>query len=127
MITFTEDERRFMFSQVNDLYMNWNYRSLEGDLLKGILSKLTSVNVNFTEQESRRVQYLFEDLKTLYARIADVRAQHIIQGDAGKMSTLGSNQQIGIAAGGRTGDSGYFNGPATYNLCVNILKKLLGS
>ena len=127
MITFTEQERAFLWSSLNDLYQNWNVRSLEGDLLHGMLVKLRSTTVSFTEQESRRIQYQVQDLKDLYSRIADIRSQHLIQGGAGRMSTCGSNQQVGIAAGGATGDCGFFNGPKTYDLCISILNKLVGS
>ena len=126
-MTFTEDERRFMYAQVNEQYQNGKIRSqVPSGLLESLLSKLASVDVSFTEQESRWCQYLFQDLKDLYSRIADPRLQHLIQGGSGKMSGVGSFQQTGIAASGSGGDR-YFSGPSTYLICISILNKLAGS
>lgn len=126
MITFLEDERRFLFSLINDQYQNWNYRSLEGDLLQSILSKLSAKIVSFTEQENRRCQWLMRDTAEVYVRIADPRLQHIIQGGSGRNSGVGAAscpEGLGATGGGATL---FFDGPAMYNTCTAILAKLEG-
>lgn len=126
MITFTEDERRFLFSLVNDLYQNWNFRSLEGNLLQGILTKLKVANVQFTESENRRCQFQMRDALELYNRIADPRLQHILQGQAGPGSGVGAVQMLGGVGAPGGGASSYFDGASMANFCRSILTKLEG-
>lgn len=115
MITLTEEERAFTSSLVNDLYQNYNYRSVEpAGLLESILSKLVSTGVSFTEQESRRIQYLLQDRSEIYSRIADPRLQHI----------LNTQNNQGFGASGSSCRGGFFNGPRMYQLCQSVLKKL---
>lgn len=108
MITLTERERTFTYEKVNELYQNWNQRSLEPALIKGILDKLQSVTLTLTQSEKGIVQWWLRDQAELYARLANPRLQFILQADRGVMKE----------------QNHFFDGPLTYNLCQSVLAKI---
>jgi len=108
MITLTDQERRLAYSLINDLYQNWNYRSLEGSLLESILNKLQSVSVSFNSTESRRLQYHFRGVAERYVKFADQNIQFILQENRGVIKE----------------QNNFFDGPAMFNTCQSILDKL---
>lgn len=122
-MVLTDRERNYLFSVVNDLYQNYNVRSLEGPVLSSILSKLSSTTVMLTEAENTRTQYLMQDQADLFSRLADPRLWHIIQGESGRGSGVGSMASTGLgsASGGATS---FFNSSSTYNLAKAVLVKL---
>src|SRR4051812_8051712 len=94
MITLTEEERAFTSSLVNDLYQNYNYRSIEPvGLLESILSKLKSISITFTEQEIRRIQYLLLGKSEFYVRSADPGLQHILNSQNNQGFGAGSSDE----------------------------------
>lgn len=114
-IEFTEAERSYLFSEINTQYQDYNYRSLEGSLLAGILTKLISTNVDFVEIENRRCQWLIEERIQVLARLTNPRLQHVL---------VHQNNQgfAGVGEGG--GCDHYFNSGLQYNLCQSIKVKL---
>lgn len=120
----TEDERRFLFSLVNDQYQNWNFRSVEGPLLESLLSKLHNISITLSRTENSKCQYLLRDMAALFSRLADSRLQFIIQGQSGPGSGVGSTPVVGAVGGSSNGASTYFNASLTYDICNQILRKL---
>jgi hypothetical protein len=124
VISFTEKERSLLYTFVRELYENWNYRSVEGELLKSLVNKLTSAEVDLTEQENSRLQYLIREKKELYSYISNPAIWYRLVGEAGRQSGVGganSTPGVGVSGGGRTSD---FNGGTTYDTCLSVLHKL---
>lgn len=119
----TDRERNYLFSVFTDLYQNYNVRSLEGPIISSILGKLSSTTVVLTEAENTRAQYLMQDQADLFSRLADPRLWHIIQGEAGRGSGVGSMASTGLGSASG-GASSFFNSSATYILAKAVLAKL---
>ncbi len=113
MITLTEEERSFLFTEINTLYQNWNYRSIEGELLKSILDKSQSTVILFNEVESRRIQIMLRSHSEGLAPLSNQRLQHILQTQ--------NNQ------GFLKSSSPFFHAGKQFQLCQSIINKLMGS
>lgn len=114
-IVLTEAERSYLYSEINTQFQNYNYRSVEGPLLQGILNKLISVNVDFTEPETRRCLWLMQWREEALVRLTNPRLQHIL---------VEQNNQgfAGVGEGG--GCNHFFHSGSQYNLCKQIISKL---
>lgn len=113
MVTLTEEERSYLFSEIMRIYQDYNYRSIEGDLLKSILDKIQSTSVTFTQQERSRIQYFMNDLAEVRAGLTNVRLQHIL--------AQHNNQGFGMDHGAQ---EHYFNAAKQYKLSKSIISKL---
>lgn len=105
-----ETERSYLFAEVNTQYQDWNYRALEGNLLKGILDKLSSVSISFTKVENSKIQYLIKNRAEVLARLTDPRLQFILQSNKGPVKD----------------QNRFFHSGSQYQLCQSILSKLAG-
>lgn len=117
-ITFSEAERSYLFSEMNTQYQDYNYRSVEGPLLRSVLDKLVATTVEFTAVENNRCQWWVERRIQVLAGLTRPRLQHIL---------MSQNNQgfAGVGEGG--GCNHYFNSSTQYNLCQSIKSKLMGS
>ena len=131
MINFVETERSFLWASLNEIWQNYNRRTMYGEtVVQSLMSKLQSTSVILTENEVRLAQTLILDREEQLARLTDPRLQHILQGQCNQGfgapgSTGSSPGSTDLGVGGNCGNH-FFHSGFQYWLCKSILRKLDG-